>query len=160
MLEEEGTSKTGKAIMVIAIFGVAICYLFFSVAVRRVWDSQYKNGIYHQPFCGDIDESGLTLLGEIDGCDVYKYNMDDLSYVTYMGDRKPMEQVLEDFKENKKEDIFPIDGETEVEIIDGHPVRVNRYEALVTLDLGGALIFTHYSQDIEKAYRELDKKYD
>lgn len=160
MLEEECTSKTGKAIMVIAIFGVAICYLLFSVAVRRAWDSQYRNGIYHQPSCGDIDESGLTLLGEIDGCDVYKYNMDNLSYVTYMGDRKPMEQILEDFKENKKEDIFPIDGETEVEIIDGHPVRVNRYEALVTLDLGGALIFTHYSQDIKKAYRELDKKYD
>ena len=52
-----------------------------------------------------------------------------------------------------------MNGETDVEIIDGHPVRVNRYEALVTLDLGGAMIFTHCTQDIEKAYRELDSKY-
>ena len=156
---EEGASRIKKAIMVIGIFLIAICYLFFSVAIKKVWDAQYRNGIYHQPFCGKIDESGLTLLGEIDGCDVYMYNMDDLSYVTYKGNRKPMEQVLEEYKENRKEDIFPIDGETEIEIIDGRPVRVNRYEALVTIDLGGALIFTHCTQDIEEAYRELGGKY-
>ncbi|MCR4997189.1 MAG: hypothetical protein K6A61_07800 [Butyrivibrio sp.] len=156
---EENTTKTGKAFMVIAIFGVALCYLFFSVAIRRIWDSQYRNGIYNQPFCGDLDESGLTLLGEIDGCDVYMYNMNDLSYITYKGNRKPMEQVLEEQKENRKEDIFPIDGENEIEIIDGRPVRVNRYEALVTVDLGGALIFTHCTQNIEDAYRELEGKY-
>ncbi|MCR5755474.1 MAG: LytTR family transcriptional regulator [Acetatifactor sp.] len=64
--------------------------------------------IYHQPFCGQLDETGLTLLGE-----------------------------------------------TQVEIIAGHPIRVNRYEALVTLDLGGAMIFMHYTQDLEEAYRDL-----
>ena len=93
---EESASGIKKAIMVIGIFLIAICYLFFSVAIKKVWDAQYRNGIYHQPFCGKIDESGLTLLGEIDGCDVYMYNMDDLSYVTYKGNRKPMEHLRHD----------------------------------------------------------------
>jgi hypothetical protein len=158
MLEQNETT-TKKIFMVIAIFMMAIGYLFFSVVARRLWDEQIGIGGYNRPYCGTLDESGLTLLGEIDGCDVYKYNMDELAYITYKGDHRPMEQVLEDYKENKKEDIFPINGETDIEIIDGRPVRVNRYEALVTLDLGGAMIFTHCTQDIEKAYRELNEKY-
>ena len=158
MLEQnETTSK--KILMVIVIFMMAIGYLFFSVVARRFWGEQFASREYNRPYCGTLDESGLTLLGEIDGCDVYKYNMEELAYITYNGDHRSMEQVLEDYKKNKKEDIFPINGETDIEIIDGHPVRVNRYEALVTLDLGGAMIFTHCTQDIEKAYRELDSKY-
>ena len=159
MLEQnETTSK--KILMFILIFMMAIGYLLFSVFLRDYWTEMLLGGAeYDRPYCGTLDESGLTLLGEIDGCDVYKYNMEELAYITYNGDHRSMEQVLEDYKKNKKEDIFPINGETDVEIIDGHPVRVNRYEALVTLDLGGAMIFTHCTQDIEKAYRELDSKY-
>jgi len=145
-----------KEIVIITVSILAIScfvYIFF-----KLWNAQYRHGLYHQPFCGQLDASGLTLLGEIDSCGIYMYNMEDLTYVTWRGNRVAMEKILEEFH-GSKEDIFPIDGETQVEIIAGHPIRVNRYEALVTLDLGGAMIFMHYTQDLEEAYRDLLQKY-
>ena len=128
------------------------------IVLTIAWNTQYRHGLSHQPFCGEIDESGLTLLGKIDGCDIYMYNMKELSFVTWRGNRKSMLDVLEGFT-GSKEDIFPVDGETKFEIISGHPTRVNRYEALVSLDFGGAIVFMHYTQDLNKVYQELKESY-
>lgn len=148
--------KNKKTIAIIII--VILVISCFSIIFLKLWSAQYRHGIYHQPFCGQLNESGLTLLGEVDSCNVYMYNMEDLTYVTWRGNRETMEKILEKFR-GSKGDIFPIDGETRIEIVDGHPIRVNRYEALVTLDLGGAMIFMHYTQDLAEAYRALLKEY-
>ena len=112
--------------------------------------SQYKNGIYHQPFLGAVDDSGLIYQGTTDYCDIYSYNCESLTYGTFSGKRISMSDVLQN-EWACRERIFPIDGVTSKETINGIPVRINKYEALVTVDLGGAMIFMHYSQNPEDA---------
>ena len=123
-------------------------------ACRNAWNSQYKNGIYHQPFLGAVDDSGLTYQGTTEWCDIYSYNCESLTYGTFKGDRIPMREVLQE-EWASRERIFPIDGVTSKEIINGIPVRINKYEALVTIDMGGAMIFMHYTQDAKEAVEKL-----
>lgn len=150
-------SRTSLAVIIFLIV-ILTCFLGIT-ACRNAWDSQYKNGVYHQPFLGAVDDSGLIYQGTIDYCDIYSYNCESITYGTFTGKRTSMSDVLQ--KEwASRERIFPIDGVTSKETIKGIPVRVNKYEALVTIDMGGAMIFLHYTQDAQEAVEkllELDK---
>ena len=99
---------------------------------------------------GAVDDSGLIYQGTTDYCDIYSYNCESLTYGTFSGKRIPMSDALQN-EWACRERIFPIDGVTSKETINGIPVRINKYEALVTVDLGGAMIFMHYSQNPEDA---------
>ncbi len=145
--------KKENLLAIILLIVILICSAGIT-ACRNAWSAQYKNGIYHQPFLGAVDDSGLIYQGTTDYCDIYSYNCESITYGTFTGERMQMRDVLQ--KEwASRERIFPIDGVTSKETINGIPVRVNKYEALVTIDMGGAMIFMHYTQDPQEAVKKL-----
>ncbi len=160
MLEVKRQKRKTKIVGM--FFVAAIVLIIFSTAIIKftnyAWTSQYRHGIYHQPFAGYLDESGLTKLGSVDNCDIYMYNMDSLTYQNWKAERVDMRDVLNESWASK-ESIFPKDGETKMELINNYPIRVNHYEALITLDTGGAIIFMHYTDSPSEALEALVEKH-
>ena len=107
-------------------------------------------------YIGAQVENGLVKIGEVDACEIYTYNMEEITYGNWMGSRTSMEEVLSKSWASK-ETIFPMDGETEIVKIEGYPVRINTYEGLRTLDIGGAIIFMSISEDEQVVFDAFKK---
>ncbi len=133
-----------------------IASMFVIYFVIYAWRSQYRHGLYREPYVGAPVENGLVKIGEVDACEIYTYNMDEITYGNWMGSRTSMEEVLSKSWASK-EIIFPMDGETEVVEIEGYPVRINTYEGLRTMDIGGAIIFMSISEDEQVVFDAFNK---
>lgn len=145
-----------QIIKMIIFILILIGGIFLIYCAIYAWRSQYRHGLYREPYVGAPVENGLVKIGEVDACEIYTYNMGEITYGNWMGSRTSMEEVLSKSWASK-ETIFPMDGETEVVEIEGYPVRINTYEGLRTMDIGGAIIFMSISEDEQVVYDAFNK---